>query len=397
MYKPIWITPLLLLMNAAVVHAELKPISDEAMSEVTGQAFVSVDRQQYPSADNNTSYTRVNLGMDIEIQTNADTFELGRYERDGEVEGSSDVLINNFSLGYIYDSSYYERNPDAARQLKADGSAYQDGEIVPFKISNPYLEFAYDESTEEIVGFRFGFGESQGILSGAIQQLTGNINIDILDRGEGLSAADSNGNLFDQMVGFLTPVLAGSSPLKTKARLVQGNPDRDNYGGLDPVRAEYIGVPNGEKFVLEDVNYLVAGLIDIISPTLSSELYTENCSLFGGCDVVVVAQQCEVLGIQACFDLGIYNSMPVGQIEDVNGKRTITGPSDGAFISFQTKDLEYLADVAKSDPSPEDFIKATAGAFFNIPNGAVTVNLEEALTGIEGQRREYIDRGVGLF
>ncbi|TBW47517.1 hypothetical protein EZI54_22620 [Marinobacter halodurans] len=384
-------------MNAAVVHAELKPISDEAMSEVTGQAFVSVDRQQYPSADNNTSYTRVNLGMDIEIQTNADTFELGRYERDGEVEGSSDVLINNFSLGYIYDSSYYERNPDAARQLKADGSAYQDGEIVPFKISNPYLEFAYDESTEEIVGFRFGFGESQGILSGAIQQLTGNINIDILDRGEGLSAADSNGNLFDQMVGFLTPVLAGSSPLKTKARLVQGNPDRDNYGGLDPVRAEYIGVPNGEKFVLEDVNYLVAGLIDIISPTLSSELYTENCSLFGGCDVVVVAQQCEVLGIQACFDLGIYNSMPVGQIEDVNGKRTITGPSDGAFISFQTKDLEYLADVAKSDPSPEDFIKATAGAFFNIPNGAVTVNLEEALTGIEGQRREYIDRGVGLF
>lgn len=396
MYKQIWVVPLLL-MSAVTVHAELKPISDEAMSEVTGQAFISVDRQQNPSVDNDTSYTRVNLGMDIEIQTNADTFELGRYERAGEVEGSSDVLINNFSLGYIYDSSYYERNPDAARELKDDGSAYQDGEIVPFKISNPYLEFAYDESSEEIVGFRFGFGKSQGILSGAIQQLTGNINIDILDRGEGLSTADSNGNLFDQMVGFLTPVLAGSSPLKTKAKLVQGDPDRDNYGALDPIRSEYIGVPNGEKFVLEDVNYLVAGLIDIISPTLSSELYTENCSLFGGCDVVVVAQQCEVLGIQACFDLGIYNSMPVGEIEEVNGERTITGPSDGAFISFQTKDLEYLADVAKSDPSPEDFIKATAGAFFNIPNGAVTVNLEEALSGIEGQRREYIDRGVGLF
>lgn len=396
MYKQIWAVPLLL-MSAVTVHAELKPISDEAMSEVTGQAFISVDRQQNPSVDNDTSYTRVNLGMDIEIQTNADTFELGRYERAGEVEGSSDVLINNFSLGYIYDSSYYDRNPDAARQLKADGSAYQDGEIVPFKISNPYLEFAYDESAEEIVGFRFGFGKSEGILSGVIQQLTGNIDVDIVDHGEGLKNADSSGNLFDQMVKYLTPVLAGNSPLKTKAKLVQGDPDRDNYGELDPIRGEYIGVPNGEKFVLEDVNYLVAGMIDIISPTLSSELYTENCSLFGGCDVVVVAQQCDVLGIQACFDLGVYNSMPVGEINEVNGKRTITGPSDGAFISFQTKDLEYLADVAKSDPTPEDFIKATAGAFFNIPNGAVTVNLDEALHGIEGQRREYIDRGVGLF
>lgn len=386
-----------LMMSASLVHAELQPISDQAMSEVTGQAFVSVDRQQHPAADNNTSYTRVNLGMDIELQTNVKTFELGRYEREGEAPGSSDVLINDFSLGYIYDSAYFDRNPDAARQVKSDGSAYQNGEIVPFKISNPYLEFAYDESSEEIVGFRFGFGEAQGVLSGAIQQLTGNINIDILDRGEGLAVADSNGNLFDQMVGFLTPVLAGSSPLKTKAKLVQGNPDRPDYGALDPVRSEYIGVPNGESFVLEDVNYLVAGLIDIISPTLSSELYTENCSLFGGCDVVVVAQQCEVLGIQACFDLGIYNSMPVGEIDEVNGQRQITGPKDGAFISFQTKDLEYLADVAKTNPTPEDFIKATAGAFFNIPNGAVTVNLEEALTGIEGQRREYIDRGVGLF
>lgn len=385
------------MMATVVVHAELKPISDEAMSEVTGQAFVSVDRQYHPSPDNDTSYTRVNLGMDIELQTNVEIFELGRYERAGEKEGTSDVLIDNFSLGYIYDSTYFERNPDAARQVKADGSAYQDGEIVPFKISNPYFEFAYDEAAEEIVGFRFGFGEAEGVLSGAIQQLTGNINIDILDRGQGLAAADSQGNLFDQMVGFLTPVLAGSSPLRTKAKLVQGDPDQPNYGALDPVRAEYIGVPNGESFVLEDVNFLVAGLIDIISPTLSSDLYTENCSLLGGCDVVVVAQQCEVLGIQACFDLGIYNSMPVGMIEKVNGQRQITGPSDGAFISIQTKDLEYLADVAKTNPTPEDFIKATAGAFFNIPNGAVTVNLEEALTGIEGQRREYIDRGVGLF
>jgi len=67
------------------------------------------------------------------------------------------------------------------------------------------------------------------------------------------------------------------------------------------------------------------------------------------------------------------------------------------FLSFQTKDLEWLSDVRKANPTSEDFIKATSGAFFNIPNGAVTVNMTEALQGVEGMRREYIDRGVGLF
>ena len=64
--------------------ADLQPISDSDMSEVTGQAFISVDRQYQPDETDNTSYTRVNLGMDIDIQTNVDVLELGRYERDGE-------------------------------------------------------------------------------------------------------------------------------------------------------------------------------------------------------------------------------------------------------------------------------------------------------------------------
>src|SRR5690554_5939225 len=104
-------------------EAGLQPISDEQMSEVTGQAFLSVDRQYHPDPDNNTSYTRVNLGMDIEIQTNVDVLELGRYERAGEKQGSSDVLIRDFALGYINNQGYYSKNPDAPRQYRPDGSA----------------------------------------------------------------------------------------------------------------------------------------------------------------------------------------------------------------------------------------------------------------------------------
>ncbi len=108
------------MMSAAHgVNAGLEEISDTAMSEITGQAFISIDRQYHPDADNATSYTRVNLGMDVEIQTNIDTLELGRYDRPGEKPGTSDVLINNFSLGYIENQQLYTDNPKTPRMFNA--------------------------------------------------------------------------------------------------------------------------------------------------------------------------------------------------------------------------------------------------------------------------------------
>ncbi|KXO06311.1 DUF6160 family protein [Marinobacter excellens] len=381
-------------------EAGLQPISDEQMSEVTGQAFLSVDRQYHPDPDNTTSYTRVNLGMDIEIQTNVDVLELGRYEREGEKAGSSDVLIRDFALGYINSQAYYQRNPKAARQYRPDGSSYNENEIVPFMIDNPFFEFAFDEATNEVVGVRLGFGDAMGVLSGKIETLTGNVNVDIIDRGEGLRDASSSGNFFDQLIVLLTPLLEGGSPLATKAQLVYGDDNDPRVGELDPIRAEYIGIPNGEKFVLENAGSFTRWSVkNLIGWGSSSEIEVPNCSFFscGSGDIYVYADGCRVLGIDACFDLDMYNSFPIGQVEEVNGERRLTGPADGAFISFQTKDLDWLKDVKKSDLTVEDFIRATSGAFFNIPNGATEVNLNEALNGTDRYRTEYIDRGRGLF
>ncbi|MDX1458809.1 MAG: hypothetical protein R3276_14555 [Marinobacter sp.] len=370
------------------------------MSAVTGQAFISIDRQYHPDSTNSTSYTRVNLGMEIDIQSTTDTLELGRYDRTGEVAGTADVLINDFGLGYINNQAYFDEHPDAPRQLKPDGTPYAENELVPFFIDSPFLEFAFDEDTQEVVGVRLGLGNAMGILSGSISTLTGNVNIDIRDEGEGLTAANSEGNLYDQIVVALAPYLTADDPLLSHAQLVYGNDEDPRVGELDPIRGEYVGVPNGEEFIIRNVDSETTTLIHTTGGLSSSEIWVDaDCFLLvcGPGDVHIIADDCRVLGIDACFELNTYNSFPIGQIQEIDGERRLVAPESGAFISFQTKDLEWLKDVANTNPTAADFLEATAGAFFNIPNGVVEVNLEEALNGTARYRSEYIDRGRGLF
>lgn len=385
---------------ACAAQSALRPISDEAMSEVTGQAFVSIDRNSHPDATENTVYTRVNLGMDIDIQTEVDTLELGRYDREGELAGTSDVLINDFALGYINNQAYFDANPDSARQRKADGSAYAEGEIVPFSISNPFLEFAFDEDTNEVVGVRLGFGDSMGILSGNIQNLTGDVNVNIKATGEDLQSASSNGNLFDEIIVALAPYLVGSNAIRSKAKLVYGEEGDPQLGELDPVRATHAGITNGETFVVEDVDGGTNTLIQFAGAFSSSQVYTDATCFLGICgrgNVYIVADECQVLGIDACFPLTNFESLPIGAIGEVGGERRIVAPESGLFLSFQTRDLDWLKDVSKTSPTAADFIRATSGGFFNIPAGAVEFSLGEALDGIPRYRTEYIDRGQGLF
>lgn len=396
MIKRVWFASALSALASAGVQADLEPISDAAMSDVTGQAFVSVDRTYHPDESQSTAYTRVNLGMDIDIQTNVDVLELGRYDREGEEPGTSDLLIEQFALGYINNQAYYEDNPEAPRQFKADGTPYAEGEIVPFNIENPFFEFAFDESTNEVVGVRLGFGKSMGYLSGYIQSLTGDVNIMIEDEGAGLSEANSDGNFFDQIIVALAPLLTGDNAIRSKAKLVYGDEERADdpgyaYGELDPIRGEYAGVPNGEEFLVEDVDPFTRTLLQIAGAGSSSQIEVD------GSTVKIIAQDCQVLGIDACFPLTNFKSLAVGELGEVNGQRAIVAPQDGMFLSFQTKDLPWLEDVGNTAPTAQDFIQTTSGAFFNIPNGAIELNLNEALQGIDRQRTEYIDRGVGIF
>ncbi|TDT39270.1 hypothetical protein DES49_2188 [Halospina denitrificans] len=152
-----------LMMVSGAVLADMEPMSEEEMGSVTGQAMLGLDVNQTAEAD----FTRYTVGTRSELQMNMEEMALGE---DGT---GSDVAVDHLSLGHI------------ARQQgeQFDGNTYDANEIVPFVGLDPYLELA--ENDGNVVGFRMGFTESRGTLSGSIQSLTGRLGIELEDTNDG--------------------------------------------------------------------------------------------------------------------------------------------------------------------------------------------------------------------
>src|SRR5690554_7307856 len=68
----------LLLGISPVAQAELEPISDNRMGEVTGQAFMNIEN----IPGNGVDYTRMTLGIDVETRVNIDDIQVGQIHGD---------------------------------------------------------------------------------------------------------------------------------------------------------------------------------------------------------------------------------------------------------------------------------------------------------------------------
>jgi len=143
-----------------VALAELEPISEKEMSQVQGQAMMSVDHVD----GTNHRFTRVTLGIDSEKRLNADSVVMG-----GDDSGA-DLDIKNFALGhYVRDDT----------RVQIDGNTYNVDEVVPFEGVEPYLELA--ERDGQLSGFRFGLNQARGTLSGEFASFSGNLGLKIND------------------------------------------------------------------------------------------------------------------------------------------------------------------------------------------------------------------------
>lgn len=148
----------LLPLMAANAYAELTPMDDESLEATVGQAYIEME--SFENAG--TQYNRITFGQTIEIQTNADEVVFGEgydHATNGLTGSTADVDLNlaNLSLGYIDNAT---------------------GNIIPFTLTNPYLEFAKDASNN-VTGFRIGFGEAQGKFQADFNSFSGNIGMQI--------------------------------------------------------------------------------------------------------------------------------------------------------------------------------------------------------------------------
>ena len=188
---------------APVVQAELKPISEEAMGEVTGQAFMQIENiQDIPG--NPHEFTRMTLSMDVETRMNLDDVKAG------EIDGGVDFAAQHVALGHI------ARNDG----VQYNGRAYNAGDTVPFEAFQPYIELAEDPSEGRLSGFRMGFGQARGSVSSLTSSFSGDI---------GLKLVDDSGTEFD-------------------ATLFDQNSQATNY------RASYIGINDGSADCAQGIN-----------------------------------------------------------------------------------------------------------------------------------------------
>lgn len=165
------ITALSLALLSSYASADLQELEDEALASEVGQAFINLDSFVDP-IDANTRFSRLSFGEEISLNLNADEMI---FNNNGTI---ADATINNFALGHIDTST---------------------GTFVPFVVSNPFIEWAVqDDGTgkQNIVGFRIGFGEAKGSLSGDISNLSGHIGINFTDGTSTYAGSllDSSGN-----------------------------------------------------------------------------------------------------------------------------------------------------------------------------------------------------------
>lgn len=357
---------LLLFFISPSLQAQLVPINESELSDMTGQAFINIDNSSTGSVD----FTKITLGLDVKTLLNSDVLEFGRYDRAIDEANplileaaSSDIRITDFALGSI-DS---------------------DGNIVPFEIKDPFVELAFEDNAgkQDLIGIRLGFGGAKGALSGNIESLTGSINVDISDTAQALSQAD--GNLIGDILAALGPTLLGDSPLDTRAVLIDGSGEKDS------ARATKIGIENGFDLVVDtsDVNAFSRGILSLTAAILPNTSCVDGSGFFSGpCDTSInfTANGCEVDGgIEVCFDLSQYNTLDVGDKQD-DGSYDFAA---GLFLSFQSKAVTW------NDGSTST--TTVSGAFLNVPNGGLEVTLGEALLGTERVRTKFIDPYFGGF
>ena len=336
----------------------LEPLQDRELSEVTGQAFVSVDSSSYSEGGETWDFRRINLGLDIQTLLTADELVVGEFERSfGDGDGTAPMVIEGAdgstrTADYIYDADGNVAVPSADLILEnfALGSVKDpysaNPEVDPFRIRAPYIELAYQDNEQgvrQVVGFRMGFGRAQGYLSADLLSVTGNFEALVVGNGtDAYRSACVDGKTASWEQCLLLSAVQGSviySPIElldgyTGNALPEGTEEDAGY----IKRATWAGVPTGGNF---STSSWLSGILPLLT-----------------------AKNCEISGVKSCLKTSIYQSIYLGLPEDQRpeGATFEETSARGMFVSLQSQDVPW-EDL--SGLSNAGRVYTERGAFFN--------------------------------
>ena len=147
-------------------RAEALELSEQELAAVSGQGLTILSNSSYNGLD----FSRITLNADLTLNANFKNILLGQYDYAQNNGTGADINMPLFQFG------------------RSDGTAAQ--RLV--KISNPYLEFVYNNAAgagnNQVVGLRVGFDSISGDIGLRLASLSGSMLVD----GGAAGVLDSN-------------------------------------------------------------------------------------------------------------------------------------------------------------------------------------------------------------
>ena len=167
--------------------ATLQQMTDDQMSETTGQAMFSLNYiapgdagNYYTKTNGNVGFYKLGLEAEVSLNANIKNLQLGCGGTNGA--NGCDIEISNFSLGCVADASgnCLSLLPDVKGSATNNPAAHttsgstitdisQANQIKDFVLSNPFFQFGIKNpesaSTREVLGVRIGAENAKGPMS----------------------------------------------------------------------------------------------------------------------------------------------------------------------------------------------------------------------------------------
>lgn len=186
MFERKYLNVVLLILSVlamSMTHAAtLQALTDEQLSETTGQALMSLSyiaptdianlEARRTGGDSSVGFYKLGLEANVELNANIKKLQLGCGGINGS--GGCDLDLDSVSFGCITGAAGYcitsaTTNPNQPSGLDSNNAISNQKNMKDFVLTNPYFQFAIKNpnsaSTREVVGIRIGAEKAEGPLS----------------------------------------------------------------------------------------------------------------------------------------------------------------------------------------------------------------------------------------